>query len=109
MTTYRLKDDGYPTFKKITSGRKQVGRVCKTKDGYLGIIGKTEYKGSTERETFDGVVAKHCGFDSAADMSNMNREIRAINRVQRAKFKHVADEMLSGNFEPLDRLMGFKK
>lgn len=109
MTAYRLVDDGYPTFKKIVRGRKWIGRVCKTKEGYLGIIGKTEFKGKTEQETFSEVVAKYCNYDSAADMATMNKEVRAINRVQRDKFKHVADEMLSGNFEPLDRLIGLKK
>lgn len=106
MTSYRLVDDGYPTFKKIVSGRKWIGRVCKTDKGFLGIIGKTEYRGQSERETFDGVIAKHCGFDSAADMADMNREVRAINRVQRDKARYAANELLSGNFEPFAQMMG---
>jgi hypothetical protein len=109
MTAYRLVDDGYPTFKKIMRGRKWIGRVCKTKEGFLGIIGKTEFKGKTEQETFSEVVAKHCGYDSATDMASMNREVRAINRVQRKQAQHIVGEMMSGNFEPLDRLLGFKK
>lgn len=106
MTRYTLKDDGYPTFKKIVTGRKWIGRVCKTEKGYyLGIIGPTMVKHPTERGAFDSVVAKHCGFEEPADMDQHNRVVGARNRVRRAKVKQVADAMIQGNFEPFGRLL----
>ena len=111
MSRYRLHDDGYPTFKKIMSGRKQVGRVCKSVNpaGYLGIIGRTSVRAATEKEAFEAAVAKHLGFVDVEDLRDSNREVRAINRAKKANARAVVDEMIRGNFEPLDRLMGFSK
>lgn len=54
VTRYTLRNDGYSMFKKIMSGAKWIGRVCRKADGtYLGIIGKTEAMASTEREAFN--------------------------------------------------------
>lgn len=106
---YRLVDDGYPTFKKIMSGRKWIGRVCKTATGFLGIIGKTEYKGLTERETFNEVVAKHCGHRDSTAMAASSREVRAANSARLSRAKYVHDEMLRGNFKPLDEMLGLTK
>jgi hypothetical protein len=107
--SYRLVDDGYPTYKKIVSGRKWIGRVCKIQNSYLGIIGKTEYKAPTEREAFDEVVARHCGYADAADMFSSNSQVRAVNKARKAEAQYVASEMLAGNFGPLDEMLGFKK
>ena len=102
---YALKDDGYPTFKKIVSGRKWVGRVCSTKLGhYLGIIGNTTFKGATEEAAFRGVVAKHLGFDSSRDLAEHNANVRATNNRNRAIAQHAVDEIANGNFKPLDLL-----
>jgi hypothetical protein len=104
MSIYRLVDVGYPTFKKIMNGRKWVGRVCKTTDGYLGIIGPTQHRATTSDEAFREVVAKHLNFDSAASLAASNSEVRAINRARKAVAQHAVDEMLTGNFLPLDAL-----
>lgn len=103
--SYRLVDAGYPTFKKIVRGRKWIGRVCKVQTGYLGIIGKTEYKGTTERECFDEVVARHCGFADSGDMDTRNRVVRAANSRARAKGRYAAEQLLSGNFLPFEKLL----
>lgn len=105
MSRYRLVDDGYPTYKKIVTGRKWIGRVCKTSDGFLGIIGKSEFKSYDERACFDGVVAKHLGFETVEDLEAKNRRVRAANRAGRAEARHVAQEMLSGNFLPFERMI----
>jgi hypothetical protein len=106
MPSYRLVDDGYPTYKKIVTGRKWIGRVCKIKDGFLGIIGKTEFKAYDERACFDGVVALHCGFASPEQMDARNAQVRAQNRAAREAGRYVADEMLRGNFLPLEKMLG---
>ena len=104
--SYSLKDDGYPTFKKFVSGRKWIGRVCSTQLGhYLGIIGKTTFKGKTEDEAFRGVVARHCGHGSYTEMANKNSEIRAVNNQRRAEGRYAAEQMISGNFELFDKIL----
>lgn len=113
-TSYRLIDDGYPTFKKIVSGRKWIGRVAKVKDGYLGLINqkggsKVEFKAATEDEAFREVVARHLGYPNHAAMAVSNSRIRAVNRQHREEVQQIASEMIRGNFEPLDKLFGFKK
>lgn len=105
MSRYVLRDDGYPTFKKITSGRKWVGRVCKIKEGYLGIIGKTEARAATERAAFDAVVAKHCGFDSVSDLAEHNRDVRFANNRAKAEARQIVGEMMSGNFLPFEEML----
>ncbi len=55
---YKLRDDGYPTFKKIMNGRKWVGRVSQTTSGFLAKIGDYEAEALTEIAAFREVVAK---------------------------------------------------
>jgi hypothetical protein len=55
---YKLRDDGYPTFKKIMNGRKWVGRVSQTTSGFLAKIGNYEVEALTEIAAFREVVAK---------------------------------------------------
>jgi hypothetical protein len=55
---YKLRDDGYPTFKKIMNGRKWVGRVRQTTSGFLAKIGDYEAEALTEIAAFREVVAK---------------------------------------------------
>ena len=108
MHRYRLFDAGYPTFKKIVTGRKWIGRVCKTQTGYFGIIGKTEYRGTAEDETFREVVARHCGFPSHAAMTKSNSAVRAVNKQYRAEVKQIADDMIRGDFSAIDRFFKIK-
>jgi hypothetical protein len=55
---YKLRDDGYPTFKKIMNGRKWVGRVSQTTGGFLAKIGNYEVEALTEIAALREVVAK---------------------------------------------------
>ncbi len=55
---YKLRDDGYPTFKKIMNGRKWVGRVSQTTSGFLAKIGNYEVEALTEIAALREVVAK---------------------------------------------------
>jgi hypothetical protein len=55
---YKLRDDGYPTFKKIMNGRKWVGRVSQTTSGFLAKIGEYEAEAITEIAALREVVAK---------------------------------------------------
>lgn len=55
---YKLRDDGYPTFKKIINGRKWVGRVSQTASGFLARIGDHEAEALTEIAALREVVAK---------------------------------------------------
>lgn len=108
MSTYRLIDAGYPTFKKIVSGRRWVGRVCRLADGtFLGIIGKTESRARSEREAFDDVVSRHLGFENVDDLRSRNRAVRAHRRVAKQNARFVLDEMMRGNFASLDKMFGF--
>ncbi len=109
MTRYALKDDGYPTFKKIVSGRKVIGRVAQIAGGYIGLIGPTQYKATTEDAAFKGVVARHCGYVDYDMMAQNNRAIRAVNNQNRAVAQHAAEELISGNFEPFEKLFGLGK
>lgn len=105
--TYRLTDVGFSTYKKIMSGRKAIGRVSVRDGRYFGIIGTKTFWADTEDAAFRGVVALHCGCSSASEMAQRNAVVRAVNRQNRAKAQYVADELIRGNFEPLNRL--FKK
>lgn len=105
MALYRLKDDGYPTYKKIVKGGKWVGRVCKTTTGYLGIIGPTQYRAATEVAAFDGVIAKHNGFADVEDMKRHNSRAHASNKAVAAAGRYAADQLIQGNFEPFGRLL----
>jgi hypothetical protein len=55
---YKLRDDGYPTFKKIMNGRKWVGRVSQTGSGFVAKIGDHIVEAETEKAAFREVVAK---------------------------------------------------
>ncbi len=55
---YKLRDDGYANFKKIMNGRKWVGRVIRTADGFLGKIGNHEAEALTELAALREIVAK---------------------------------------------------
>jgi hypothetical protein len=55
---YKLRDDGYPTFKKIMNGRKWAGRVSPTAGGFLAKIGVYEAEALTEIAALREVVAK---------------------------------------------------
>jgi len=107
---YRLIDDGYP-FKKIMHRRRWIGRVGKhLNGGYLGTIGNLTVTGTTERDAFEQVVAKHLGFANAAALHAKTRAMRAQRRAMRNHARHVADQMLHGNYEPLMSLLeGFDK
>ncbi len=104
-TNYRLVDDGYPTFKKIKRGNIAIGRVCRTKEGYLGIIGKAAIKAATEDAAFREIVARHCGHTNYTAMAAKNTAVRAINAQRRAEARYVTEEMIRGNFKPLDRIL----
>ncbi|MFY9692438.1 MAG: hypothetical protein WAK35_01710 [Xanthobacteraceae bacterium] len=62
---YKIRDDGYANFKKIMNGRKWVGRVCQTADGFLGKIGNCEAEAPTETAALRAVVAKVRGEQTA--------------------------------------------
>jgi len=55
---YKLRDDGYANFKKIINGRKWVGRVSQTANGFFAKIGNHEADALTEIAALQGVVAK---------------------------------------------------
>jgi hypothetical protein len=55
---YKLRDDGYPNFKKIINGRKWVGRVTQTASGFLAKIGDHQAEALTAIEALRDVVAK---------------------------------------------------
>jgi hypothetical protein len=55
---YKLRDDGYATFKKIMNGRKWVGRLSQTPNGFLAKIGDYEAEALTEIAALREVVAK---------------------------------------------------
>jgi hypothetical protein len=55
---YKLRDDGYATFKKIVNGRRWVGRVSQTASGFLAKIGDHEAEAQTEIAALREVVAK---------------------------------------------------
>jgi hypothetical protein len=111
MSTYRLVDDGYPTFKKIVSGRKVIGRVMKVESGFLGIIGSVSFKARTEAEAYREVVARYCGHTNYGAMKDRNRIVMAARTKARAEARYVTEEMIRGNFKPMDQLIDrvFKK
>jgi hypothetical protein len=55
---YKLRDDGYATFKKIMIGRKWVGRVSQTAAGFLAKIGDHEAEAQSEILALREVAAK---------------------------------------------------
>ena len=97
--TYRLRDDGYPTFKKIMNGKKWVGRVVKhhTEPVYLGIIGQTTVRNATEEGAFAEVVARHLGHRNAEALHATNALVRTTNRVRRQRNKELARRFMQGD------------
>jgi hypothetical protein len=55
---YKLRDDGYASFKKIMNGRKWVGRVSQTAGGFLAKVGNQQAEALTEIAALHEVVAK---------------------------------------------------
>ena len=55
---YKLRDDGYASFKKIMNGRRWVGRVSQTANGFLAKIGNHQAEALTEMAALHEVVAK---------------------------------------------------
>ena len=110
MTRFVLRDSGYPTFKKIMSGRKWIGRVGKCADGdargYFGKIGSTFVYAPTELEAFDLVVARHCGFETVDGLQANNRMVRNVNRANRARAAAEFEEFLGPELSGLIRQLG---
>lgn len=103
MTAYYLRDDGYPTFKKIIAGKKWVGRVCRHADGdYVGTIGNDSVRAPTEVSAFEEVSARAMGYSSADELKAKNAVARRAKRVANAAADHVYAELLRGNYKPLD-------
>lgn len=104
--TYSLRPrEGTCTFRKITTGRKWVGRVLPHEGGWLGIIGKLSVKASSAAEAFDEVVARHLGYESAAALHEKNWMVRRAKKVSREVGNYAMAEVERGNFEPLSRLL----
>jgi hypothetical protein len=106
MSTYRLVDDGYPTFKKIVRGRNCIGHVRKVESGFLGMIGDTTFKATTEAEAYREVVARYCGHANYSAMKDRNQIIISARTKARAEARYVSEEMIRGNFKPLDQMIG---
>lgn len=93
-TRYRLKDDGYPTFKKIYLGREQVGRVVQNADGsFTGRIGKIEVQAQTDIDALQQVVAEVEGLD----ISEISHDVLHMKKVQEQT--QVILAWLKGNSE----------
>lgn len=102
--SYRLVDHGYP-FKKIMHGKQWVGRVGRhLSGGYLGTIGSLTVSGTTERDAFEQVVAKHLGYDSAGALHAKNKAVRQRKRLANKLADHLGAQMMAGNFETVDKL-----
>jgi hypothetical protein len=102
--SYSLRDDGYPTFKKIMSGGKWIGRVIPGNGCYHGIIGNTMFRGATEDDAFRGVVARHCGHGNYNEMALKNAKVRQANKRNRAVTQQAVDALISGDFAPFEKL-----
>ena len=107
MSRFVLRDSGYTTFKKITSGKKWVGRVGKCEDGrFFGKIGSTFIYAATEREAFDDVVAKHLGYEDVQALQDHNRQVRHSNKIRRAESRAAFNQMMGGDYQALFDLLG---
>ena len=101
---YKLVDHGYP-YKKIMHGKRWIGRVCRHINGnWFGVIGSLMVNGTSERDAFEQVVAKHLGYADASALHARNRQARAQRRVARSTAKHVLNSIIRGDFRPLDEL-----
>lgn len=106
---FTLKDDGY-SFKKIMQGRKWVGRVWfnKLDNMYTGKIGQTEHRDVSWVTAFEGAVAKHLGHEDVVALKMHNANVRAANRAAKQHAQYAMDQIMRGNFKPLDELFGIK-
>jgi len=106
MASFKLVDDGYPTFKKIMRGRDWVGRVCRHADGrYMGMIGKSMIVyADTEVGAFEQAVAQYLGYVDADALKARNARIRSHNREARRAGRYAAEQLMRGNFKPFDDL-----
>jgi hypothetical protein len=103
---YTLKDDGYPTFKKIMVGKKWVGRVGRhAEGGFVGTIGNETIRASTEVAAFEEISARHMGYPSAAALKARNAKTRAVGRAARSVGDEVARRMLAGDYSAFDAVM----
>ena len=102
--------EGTCTFQKITRGRKWIGRVTQHADGdYVGVIGEDMVRAPNPVMAFEMVVAKRQGFRTVGELKEMNRQISQRNRAAKQRARYTVDQMLKGNFKPLDELFGLTK
>lgn len=96
MARYTLRNEGYRSYKRIFQARRAIGRVYRSNDGtYVGLIGSVRISGhATEIIAFSEVVARHCGFESAREFEDHNRNIRAQNRARRRADSRASFEAL---------------
>jgi hypothetical protein len=79
MARFRLRDDGYPTFKWIYQGSERRGRVTKNADGtFTGRIGTVEANGQSENDAFLQVWAEVEGLD----VSKIRHDVLHPKKVQ---------------------------
>lgn len=103
---FRLIDDGYPTFKKIVTGKKWIGRVCRRAGGdYIGLIGHTTFVAPTEAEAFDEVVARHLGYANAAGLRGHNAKILQKRRAAKAETQELVERFRSGDINEKIRVI----
>jgi hypothetical protein len=105
MATYRLLNrEGTCTYHKIMHKRKWVGRVYQMEDGewQAAINQEVKGRGSTAVAAFDMAVSRHLGFDSADELRNHNRRIRRGQRLVNEIADSVYENVLKGNYKPLD-------
>lgn len=103
---YVLRTDGYATFKKITRGKKWVGRVYKNADGqYVGKIGHVEFVAATEHAAFEGVVSKNLGYEDVDALRQHNSAVRHSNRVARERANVAFNDMMKGEFDAIFKLL----
>lgn len=104
---YTLRDSGYP-YKSICRGRKQVGRVWKNAEGtFTGKIGATERTGTSFEEAFRNTAAVALGFDTVADVRQHNANVRAKNKVRRARANAELAQVLGPDI--MNMLMGLRR
>lgn len=84
---YRLKDDGYSSFRKIMRGRDLIGRVHENADGsFTGFIGHVQVPGSSWEDAMNQVVAEVEGIP----VSKLNHELISV-----AKMKECTQAVLT--------------
>jgi hypothetical protein len=106
---FTLRDLGYP-YKSICQGRKQVGRVWKNTEGtFTGKIGQDERTGATSEEAFRNVAATALGYDSVEALRSHNAQVRHANKQRRNDTRRIIDNVLRGDFDALDQLLGVKR